>query len=362
MKAPQAHKLPSGSWRVQTRVGGERVSVTRETRKEAERDALAMMAEYEQKGVRPSLNDTTVGGIVDRYIEDMRPLLVPSTILADEAIRENRLQHMMRMRYRDIKDWQALVNEDVGEVSAKTVQNSWGLVKAALRHAGLTVPAVRLPKVETQREVFLDEEQIRIFCDAVRGSKYETGYLLALHSLRRSELCGLRWCDVDLRDPSRASITVTGSKTITEDGKHWVRVENTKTEYSRRTVPIFMPRLYELLKEQEPYHTGDEPVIPFKMSVFLPNVKKVAQRTEGLPDDLTLHDLRRSFCSLCWALGVDTMTTMKLGGWGSINTVMRHYARLSEAQKLREVDKLRAFFGKKSDPADEDGVGNQKET
>lgn len=45
------------------------------------------------------------------------------------------------------------------------------------------------------------------------------------------------------------------------------------------------------------------------------------------------------------------MTTMTLGGWGSSDTVMQHYARLSEMQKAREVDKLRAFFSKKSDPA-----------
>jgi len=351
LKAPTAHKLPSGSWRVQTRVGGQRISVTRETRKQAERDALALIAEFQQTGAPLVTPDRTIGEIVDKYIEDMRPLLAPASVLSNESVRENRLQHMMRMRYRDIRDWQTLINEDVGEVSPKTLQNSWGLVKAALRHAGLKVPSVRLPKAEATRDVFLDEEQIRIFCDAIYGSKYEVGCLLALHSLRRSEICGLRWCDVDLSDPEHAAVHVNGAKVLMADGKHWERVENTKTTYSRRTVPIFIPRLYELLRNDMKYHDASEPVIPHKIAVYLPYVKRVAQRTKGLPDDLTLHDLRRSFCSLCWAMGVDLMTTMTLGGWGSSDTVMRHYARLSEMQKAREVDKLRAFFSKKSDPA-----------
>ena len=44
MKVPKARRLPSGAWTVQLRLGGESISITRDTEKEAVAEAMAYKA------------------------------------------------------------------------------------------------------------------------------------------------------------------------------------------------------------------------------------------------------------------------------------------------------------------------------
>ena len=68
-------------------------------------------------------------------------------------------------------------------------------------------------------------------------------------------------------------------------------------------------------------------------------------REAGLPE-VGVHGLRHSLASLCYAAGVDIMTTAKLGGWSTadMTTVRKVYTHLSDSQYEQGVEKLKSIF------------------
>lgn len=99
-------------------------------------------------------------------------------------------------------------------------------------------------KVPRQEEKALTPEQVAIFLSAVRGSRLECLYHIALTlGLRRGELLGLRKTDVDL---DRGLLTVAQQVTEGDDRKIGIS-PYTKTDDSARTLPI-PPDLAERLR------------------------------------------------------------------------------------------------------------------
>lgn len=76
-------------------------------------------------------------------------------------------------------------------MAAKTLQNEWRLVKSVLKQYKIDTDVTLLPQIVRDELPWLDFEQIKIFLAAVRGEPCELGALLALHSLRRSEILAL---------------------------------------------------------------------------------------------------------------------------------------------------------------------------
>lgn len=59
--------------------------------------------------------------------------------------------------------------------------------------------AVNLPKLHQEEMIVLDADQARRFLDTARGDRWERLYALALScGIRRGELVGLKWSDIDL--------------------------------------------------------------------------------------------------------------------------------------------------------------------
>jgi integrase len=94
---------------------------------------------------------------------------------------------------------------------------------------------IKAPKVrKSPAPKALDGPAIRKLLDGVRGNWKEDIVFLALGTgLRRGELCGLRWCDVDLE---RGQLCIDGQVVMYSDGT----TERTapKTENAYRTVGI----------------------------------------------------------------------------------------------------------------------------
>ena len=81
--------------------------------------------------------------------------------------------------------------------------------------------------------------------EAARGDKFEALYVLAVTTgMRRGELLGLKWSDVDLKN---ASLSVKRTLTRTDNGKR-VTLGDPKTKKSRRTIRL-TPQAVERLSE-----------------------------------------------------------------------------------------------------------------
>lgn len=112
MKTPIAKQLPSGAWRVQLMVDGKSQSITKPTKKEAEKAALAIKSGA--KAVELKSASVTLRQAIDNYIASVEVSLSPSTVRAYHSIRDNRFQTVMDRSLDSIKDtmWQRLVDAE----------------------------------------------------------------------------------------------------------------------------------------------------------------------------------------------------------------------------------------------------------
>src|SRR5918996_855827 len=126
-------------------------------------------------------------------------------------------------------------------LSNRTVLHVHRVLSEALKHAvrwGVLArnptDATTPPRAEQEQLEMWDEPTINLFLEAVTGHRFQDFYLLALLTgMRRSELCGLKWDNVDLV-AGRLSVVSTLQRI---NGKGLVEGQP-KTRRSRRSIPL----------------------------------------------------------------------------------------------------------------------------
>jgi integrase len=174
---------------------------------------------------------------------------------------------------------------------------------------------------------------------------------LTFAGLRIGELCALRWRDVDL-------------------AAGWLRVGDAKTDAGRRRVKIRGALRDELLTIRAARTSGDQDAFVFatrtgaapsgdnvrarvlNMAVKAANEALAKRDLPPLPDKITPHSLRRTFCSLLYALGEDPGVVMDEMGHTDPGLALRIYR---QAMRRGEDEKaaLRALVEGATVEADE---------
>ena len=130
-------------------------------------------------------------------------------------------------------------------VSINKAIDAWSMVLADCHQQGLvtrnvseyvTHVAVRHQNVDTYTEI-----EVTQILSAIDGDRLAQAWELALSGLRRGEIAGLRWCDVDL---DAKTLSVVNNR-VDESGK--VVENDPKSAMSRRTLPL-PDRLVSMLK------------------------------------------------------------------------------------------------------------------
>lgn len=338
MKLPEPKKLPSGNWHIMLRLGGQTQSVTRPTKTECVAAARLIKSEYLAGKKLKSKSDSTLDDIMKKFIDSRRKVLSPSTLNGYECIRKNRFQNYLKKKPSEIKNWQNLIDSEIEDgVKAKTVKNSWALLASALAYEGEDVPKVTLPKIMPAVRPWLDADQVKIFVKAVHGHPVEIPALLALHSLRRSEILGLTWENIDLK---QKTIRIVETAVIGE-GNKLVQKKSTKSRKGSRTVPIMIPELESALAAV-PEDKRKGQLYDKTPTLIWEQVNLICKRN-GLPE-VGVHGLRHSFCSLAHHVGMSEAETMLLGGWEDVGTMRKIYQHISDADRLKAENKLTSFF------------------
>lgn len=321
-KIPEPKRLPSGSWHVRLRVGGQTYYITKPTRSEAIAEAAAVKSGLKSAIQAPG-RELTLTQAIDRYIADRQNVLSPSTIRGYRIIQRNRFRGLMTARISTItpQRWQASVNAEARVVSAKTLKNACGFIASVVADSTGQHLSARLPQVVAGDHPYLSPAQIPVFLDAVHGDSVETAALLALSSLRQSEIMALQWQDVDL---AAGVIHVRGAA-VPDEHNQLVRKKETKNAASRRTVPIIPP----LRPVLESAARGSGPVITISTSWMYKRINALC-RDCGLPE-VGVHGLRHSFASLAYELRLPEKATMRIGGWSDDRTMKKIYTHLSQA-------------------------------
>lgn len=198
--------------------------------KKAAQAALSEVLTDVQRGsfVRPTR--LTVGEyLLERWLPARRADLRPSTLLGYEKVIRRRIVPLLGATPLSSLD-PARLEAFYGELltkggrggkplSAKTVTNTAGLLSSALGDAvRLRLVAhnvasdARLPRRPHREMSAWSEAEAAAFLDAVRPDRMYPLWRLALATgLRRGELCGLRWKDVDL---AAGAITIANTRVV----------------------------------------------------------------------------------------------------------------------------------------------------
>lgn len=337
MKVPQPRKLPSGSWFIQLRLGGVSIPVTASTEKECRRQATLIKAEH-QAGKRAMRKaDMTLRQACESYIRKKENAgASPETIRGYDVILHNRFQSVMDIPVSTKTDWQKAYDADAKRLKPKTMQNAWRFIRTVCRsECGIELPRIETLVSDRREHTFLEPDQIKKFVAATKGDRHQIPLLLCLMSCRSSEVQGLDWKEIDLKN-NRIRIVET---VVRNKNGEFVRKERTKTEESTRYIPIFIPELRAAL-EAVPDKTG-------KVVKVRPNT--VYRRANAICEALGLplvgqHGLRHSFASLCYSLEVPMKITMQLGGWSNDKVVSEIYTHLDKMHIEAQISKLEQFF------------------
>lgn len=338
---PRPKKLKSGAWNIW--LDAEHVSVTESTAAKCEDKAKLIRKKYQAAKLlgleHPDMPVLSLGDAIDRYITDRSEILSPSTQRSYKSYRKHRMQQCMDWNiYNPTNPWQSAVNQElIDGKSAKTVRNVWRLCSGAIRNAGAAVPNVDLKRTTPAERQWLSYDQIEIFLGAIKGESCELAALLALHSLRLSELMALKPQNISLKNEK---LIVRGSRVLNSDGLLEYKELN-KTDRSRREVDICIPRLLELLKAVP---KDREWIVDSTEKHLYDKINRVCA-AHGLPK-VGMHGLRHSFASLGYHLDMKEMTVMQMGGWSDSSVVRDIYTH--NADYAADIETMREFYKSKN--------------
>lgn len=199
----------------------------------------------------------------------------------------------------------------------------------------------------------LSVEETKLFLKSNQDDRLFALFLvIALLGLRRSEVLGLQWGDVDL----------AGGVLTVQRGLHRVNGKlvtmATKTRRSQRTIPL--PALvvgalerHRVQQVQEREDLGlawQNSGHVFTTALGTPldpdNTTKTVKRALKAAGvrDVRMHDFRHGCVSVLLGLGVPPRTVMEIAGHSGLEMTMNVYAHVSLEDKQAAVEKLNRLF------------------
>jgi integrase len=247
---------------------------------------------------------------------------------------------------RTIKLVHSVLHRALGQ--AKT----WGIIRD--NPAEVVKPA-KAPDRETP---MLQPERAATLLERLRGQPLYLIASLALGAgMRRNEMLGLRWGDVDL-DTGRLTI----EQALEQTAAYGIRAKGPKTKHGRRTISLpahLVTELRQHWREQQEQRLGmglgkapeTAPVFATSDGRHLsPNaITKawpVAVAAIGMPA-VTLHSLRHTHASMLIAKGVDILTISRRLGHSSPTITLGVYGHLIHGTDDRAAAIMEAAFGSK---------------
>jgi len=341
-------------------------SYTYATRRQAERELARLVREIDT-GQFADPQRLTVGEYLERWLHDaakpnlgrrsyaryegiVRLHLAPT--IGGIALAKLRGLHLQGL-YRRLQDG-GMTAAGIHKVQA-CAHSAFGQAVRWQMLAFNPADAVTLPKVtRTPVRVLSEAETARLLRAAQvpdpqqRTRLFTPLVVVVATGLRRGELLGLRWCDIDLVGDALSVV-----QTVAQDG-HGVYVGTPKTASSRRrvTLPPFAVaalRTHRASQDEqrlaagESWRSGDFVFAavgggPWAPSNFARSFRALLAKTASEADDGTkipalacrFHDLRHTHASQLLRLGVHAKVVSERLGHANIGITMNLYAHVME--------------------------------
>ena len=339
------------------------------TRKEVQRKLSEIIPEVHAGTYREPANITVAEWFTTWLNVYMKPSLRPTTwesyryqveghiipALGHLKLPQLQTAHIQRLYNDKLKGGR--LDGKPGGLSPKSVKYIHTVIHSALEQAKregmITInpaDAVKLPQQEQKEIKYLDAAEAAIFLATAKDSKHFAAFFLALNTgMRRGELLGLRWQDIDFKacqlTVNQGLVRVTGKGLIFQEPK---------TKLSNRVINL-APAVLQVLKEHKAEqneirllagsaYNADldlvfanelgEPICP---RAFTRVFERVVKRA-GL--DVTFHGLRHTFATLALEQGVDIKTIQETLGHHSAAFTMDVYSSVTAKMKKEAADRV----------------------
>ena len=361
------HQRPDGRWCATIDLGiingkRKRKYLYGTTRREVA-EKLKTMQHAQASGANLAAERITVKQFLERWLSEIvsrrnKPRTVDGYT---QIVRQHLIPHLGRYQLDQLRPEhvQAMLNTLAAEGRKyNTVRNIRAVLRRALnqalrwqhiqRNVATLVDVPRYKATDNQdseasaKAEFviqpLDEQQARALLSAVAGHRLEALYRVALSlGLRRSEVLGLRWADIDF---DQALLRVTGALQRIRG-----KLERSTTKTVASAQPITLPpvllaslRQHRETQSRERAEAGEQwndhglvfttrigtPIEPRNLIRHFKTVLKKA----ALPLTIRFHDLRHSCATLLIAQGVHPRVVMEILRHSQISTTMNTYAHV----------------------------------
>jgi integrase len=318
------------------------------------------------QGVPLAVRSWTVESYLQYWLREVAgPRLRPSTMAGYEIVVRVHVtpavgkKQLARLTPQDVR--QLLSRKRDEGLSVRMVQYIHAVLRNALQNAVreelISRNVARLVQVETpDYEVGkgLTIAEAQRLLQAVRDTRWHSLYVLALLlGLRRGELLGLRWLDVDLDGG-----TLTVRHNLVRAGGE-LRMQAPKTRRSRRTLPL-PPQVVAALRRQQVVQETERTAaggswadngLVFATSLGTPMEPRNLTRhfysvrdRANLPD-VRFHDLRHTCLTLLLNLGTSPHIAQAIAGHSHVDVTMMIYAHSGMTEQTEALRRLGEAFG-----------------
>ncbi len=286
------------------------------------------------------------GGDVDYILEGVNRYMLAlarrQIYLAFGQIKTKDIQYAHLQRY---------IDDLAGDLKVKSLKKHLVVINGALEDAErsgiISSNPARLVQMPRESEKFvgntLNEEEAK---EALSASQEEGEPMYAIvilgmvYGLRRSEMCGLRWKDIDFENGY-----IHVCNTVVKGKSGHIEEESTKTEKSNRYLPLIgftIPYFRDLLQQQ--ISSGSKcdkvcqlsdgsPVLPDYMT----HKYKEFLAAHSLPD-IRVHDMRHTAASLLAAHDATPQQAQEFLGHENISTTLDIYTHCLDESKRKTAD------------------------
>ena len=296
----------------------------------------------------------TVGDLLDAWLRDLERRAAPNTIVNCRTFVRMAKPELGHIRLEKLgpADLDAFYGRQLDRgMKRSTVKRYHRLLSSALalavRWEWLSDnPAARArpPTPDSPEIIPPTPQQVRALLAAARKRDplYESAFALAaVTGMRRAELCGLRWADVDL---ANGMLTVRRVVSRGIEAQYPLIIKEPKTKGSRRRIPLdevavaMLTAHRALMESRAPEGLvpdayvisltpdGEEPLSPDILTHVVDRIRDDA----GVPN-LRLHDLRHFFASALVADGFHVRKISAALGHSRPTQTLDVYAHLFDA-------------------------------
>ena len=231
-------------------------------------------------------------------------------------------------------------------LSVKTVRNINQMISSALNCAveQHLIPAnptkgCALPKLEKKEMKILPPESLGTFFEEARRSGvFELYYIDLATGLRRGELLGLKWNDIDL---DKGVIHVR-RQVLRQNGEVVEAPLKTKNSYRNIAIGVDAIKVLKGMEQKDEYVFPSPFGGPMSPDSVLHMFQRVLKRA-GL-ERIRFHDLRHTFSVLALQNGVDVKTLSAMLGHYSAGFTLDTYAHVTTSMQKQAANAVGSFL------------------